>query len=115
MAKKSRGEGPNKSEAIRAYMGKNSSAGPTEVAAALAKDGIEVTPAFVSTVLSNDRRKAGKPSKRGGKGRGRAAAAAAASGASLDHLIEAKKLVQKMGGISEARQALNLLAKILDA
>ena len=111
MAKKSRGEGPNKSEAIRAYMKKNGGAGPTEVAAALAKDGIGVTPAFVSTVLSNDRRKSGKPSKRKGKGR----AAAASTGASLEHLIEAKKLIQKMGGIDEARQAINLLAKILDS
>jgi hypothetical protein len=113
MAKKSRGEGPNKSEAIRAYTKKNADAGPTEVAAALAKDGIEVTAAFVSTVLSNDRRKSGKSGKRGGKGRGRAAAAS--TGASLEHLIEAKKLIQKMGGIDEARQAINLLAKILDS
>jgi hypothetical protein len=65
-----------------------------------------VTPAFVSTVLSNDKRKSGRI---GGRGRGRRAGA----DASLDVLIQAKKLAEQMGGIEQARAALDALERIL--
>ena len=100
-------EGPNKSEAIRSYKNANPDAGPKAISAALADDGIEVTPAFVSTVLSNDKRKTGRI---GTRGRGRRPAS---SDASLDNLIQAKKLAEQMGGIEQARAALNALERIL--
>jgi hypothetical protein len=99
-------EGPSKSEAIRSYKSKNPDAGPKAIAAALADDGIKVTPAFVSTVLSNDKRKGGST----GRGRGRRAGG---GNASLDNLIQAKKLAEQMGGIEQARAALDALARIL--
>ncbi len=100
-------DGPSKSEAIRSYKNGNPDAGPKAIAAALADDGIKVTPAFVSTVLSNDKRKSGRI---GGRGRGRRAAG---GDSSLDSLIQAKKLAEQMGGIERARAALDALERIL--
>lgn len=110
MAKKSVG-GPNKSEAIRGYKRDNSSAGPKEIAEALTKDGIKVTSAFVSTVLSNDKRKTGKPTGRRGRGPGRRPAVESTS--SINQLIQAKKLVDTVGSVAKAREALEALAKLL--
>ena len=108
MAKKS--GGPNKSVAIRSYKADHGDAGPKAIAEALSKDGIKVTPAFVSTVLSNDKRKSGK-----GRRRGRKPGRKAGSGGNktFNSLVQAKKLAEQMGGIEPARRALNALAKLL--
>jgi hypothetical protein len=107
MAKKS--GGPNKSVAIREYKAAHGDAGPKAIAEALGKDGLKVTPAFVSTVLSNDRRKAGKGRRRRRGGR----RGAPRGNQALASLIQAKKLAEQMGGIEPARRALNALAKLL--
>src|SRR4029450_8559244 len=104
MAKKA--GGPSKSKAIRDYKAANADAGPKAIAEALGKDGMKVSAGFVSTVLSNARKKA----RKGRRGRRPAAACTA----SLKQLVMAKKLAAKMGGVNEARQALDLLAKLLD-
>lgn len=106
MAKKSGGQ--NVSAAIRAYYAKNSDAGPKEIAEGLAKDGLKVTSGYVSTVLSNDRRKSGKPGRRKGKKRG-----PRSGGAAFADLVQAKRLADQMGGVEPARKALTALAKIL--
>jgi hypothetical protein len=98
-----RGSGQNRSAAIRAYKDKNPDARPKAIAEGLAKDGVKVTAGYVSTVLSNERRKGGKRRKK------RAGAKAYAD------LVQAKRLSDAMGGIDKARAALNVLAKILDA
>ena len=104
MAKRS--AGTSKSAAIRNYKTAHQSAGPTEIAAALTKEGTKVTPAFVSTVLSNARRK--------GKGRRRAIRQNTRSGGDpIQSLVIAKKLADQMGGIDKARTALDALARIL--
>lgn len=107
MAKKS--GGPNKSVAIRTYKASHQDAGPKAVAEALAKEGIKVTPAFVSTVLSNDKRKGGK-GKRGRKSGPRGGGA----NKTLNSLIQAKKLADQFGGVEPALKALKALAKLLD-
>ncbi len=101
--------GPSKSKAIRDYKSAHEDAGPKAIAEALAKDGVKVSAGFVSTVLSNARKKArkGRRGRRGGR-------PATTGSASLKQLVLAKKLAEKMGGVNEARQALNLLAKLLD-
>ena len=109
MAKKAKG-GPNKSSAIRDYKAANPTAAPKEIAEALAKDGLVVSAQFVSTVLSNAKKKGGKIGKRGPKP-GRKAAAASA-GAGLEQLLKAKKMVEQLGGIENARSALNVLAQL---
>ncbi|MGV3485606.1 MAG: hypothetical protein ACO1RT_14415, partial [Planctomycetaceae bacterium] len=50
MAKKS--GGPNKSQAIRDYYAAHPNAKPKEISAELKKAGIDVTPAFISTIRS---------------------------------------------------------------
>ena len=107
MAKKS--GGPNKSVAIREYKSSHGDAGPKAIAEALGKDGIKVTPAFVSTILSNARRKSGKTRRRRRAGR----AGAPRGNRSLAQLMQAKKLAKQMGGIEPARRALDSLAKLL--
>ena len=107
MAKKS--GGPSKSKAIRDYKAAHADAGPSAVAEALAKDGIKVSPQFVSTVLSNARKKSG-----GGRRGRRGGRKAAAAGNTLVQLVLAKKLAARMGGIDKAREALDTLAKLLD-
>jgi hypothetical protein len=106
MARKS---GQNVSASIRAYREKNGDVGPKAIAEGLAKDGLKVTPAYVSTVLSNDRKKTGKRRRRkGAKAGGRPA-----GNASFESLVQAKRLADEMGGVEKARRALDALAKIL--
>jgi hypothetical protein len=102
MAKRRKRRGANKSVAIRGFKAANPSAGPNEIARALGDDGIRVTPAFVSTVLSNERRKAGTSSRRG-----------QVSDSSVEDLLQAKKLAEQLGGIGPAKAALDALARIL--
>jgi hypothetical protein len=93
----------NKSEAIRKLKAKKPSMGPKAIAETLTKQGIKVSPAFVSTVLSNSKKK-GKS-----KGAGRRAGSGAIA---VDDLVRAKKLVEKMGSIDRAQSALSALARL---
>ena len=97
----------NKSRAIRDYCKANPEAGPTETAAALKKQGIQVSTAMVSTVKTQAKKK---------KGRGRKKAARGAKPASdkiaLSSLIQAKKMAESLGGIEKAQTALAALAKL---
>ena len=102
MARKS---GQNRSAAIRAFKEKNPDARPKAIAEGLAKEGMKVSAGYVSTVLSNARRKSGKRRKMKGGRSGRAYA----------DLVLAKRLSDAMGGIDKARSALNALARILNA
>jgi hypothetical protein len=97
--------GQNRSAAIRAYKEKNPDARPKAISEGLAKEGVKVSAGYVSTVLSNERRKGGKRRKKrvGGRSSGYA------------DLVQAKRLADAMGGIEKARSALSALAKILDA
>jgi hypothetical protein len=105
VAKKS--AGTSKSASIRSYKAAHQSAGPTEIAAALTKEGTKVSAAFVSTVLSNARRK-------GGKGRRKSMRHVTRTAADpIRSLVMAKKLADQMGGIDKARTALDALARIL--
>jgi hypothetical protein len=107
MAKK-RG-GTNLSEEIRKYVAANPKAKPKAVSAGLAEAGVKVTPVYVSTILSNERRKSGKRKRRGRKPGRPGTSDAHAS------LILAKKLADQLGGVNKARAALDTLAKILDS
>ena len=119
MAKKS--DGVSKSQAIRDYCDANPKAKPKQIAEALAAQGIVVTPQFVSTIRSNAKRK--KTTRRPGRPAAsdpapkvsrRAARSTAASGdVSIDSLIRAKKIVEEMGSVDEAKKALDTLAKLI--
>lgn len=122
MAKKKSG-GPNKSAAIRDYVNANPDAMPKQIVDAMKAQGIDVSTAFVSTIKSKTvgsgakkkgRKKAGRP-----KGAPRAAAAPATrssngqSKVSVDQLLKAKKLAGELGGVAQARAALEALEKIV--
>ena len=107
MARKSK-SGVNKSQAIRDYINANPKSKPKEIVEALASQGVAVSPAFVSTLKSNDKRKGRKgPARRGRPAGG------SNSGLGLESLVQAKKFADAMGGVSNAREALSALAKIL--
>jgi hypothetical protein len=112
MAKKAK-SGLNKSSAIRDYKKANPTASPKQIAEALTKTGLAVSPQFVSTVLSNAKKKGGKIGRRGRKPGPKPAMPAAATNGDLQHLIQAKKLVDQLGGVEAARGAINALAQLL--
>jgi uncharacterized protein YneF (UPF0154 family) len=95
--------GVSKADAIRnmfAEMGRN--ARPRDVIAALKKRGVVVTSAQVST-LRRKLPKNGSPHAR------------TAGSVSLDHLLAAKQLAERLGGIHVAREAINSLARLVEA
>jgi hypothetical protein len=96
-----------KSASIRNYKAEHPRAKPKEIAEALTRSGEKVTAAFVSTVLSNDRRRGRK--RKGGRKPGRVSAVN-----SYNHLVQAKRLADQMGGVAKAKAALDALAKILE-
>lgn len=112
MAKKAKG-GPNKSLEIRNYKEANPTASPKEIAEALNKSGVSVSAQFVSTVLSNAKKKGGKIGKRGRKPGRKPGAAAGSTGGGVEQLIKAKKMADALGGVENARAALNALAQLL--
>lgn len=123
MARKTKGK-INKSNAIREIKGANPEAGPTEIAAMVKTQfGVDVTPATVSTVLSTDKKrngKVGRPGRpKGSKNGTKAPSSSKALNGNqetfIQNLLKAKQLVNDMGGISEARSALNALESLMSA
>jgi len=110
MAKKA-AAGPNKSKAIRDYKNSHAGAGPKEISTALAEQGVKVTPGFVSTVLSNAKRRGKKGRRKGGRPAGMGAKPGRKD--ALSQLVLAKKMSDQFGGVEKARAALNALAQIL--
>lgn len=121
MAKK-KAAGGNKSQAIRDYKATNPKAMPAEIAEKLTEQGFKLNAGFVSTVLSNAKRK-GKVSRRGrpkgskntktvrAVGRSSKSKAKSKSGekVSFDSLVKAKQWVDEIGGIEEAKAAIEAL------
>ena len=126
MAKK-KAPSVNKSKTIRDHSAANPTHKPKQIAEELAKKGIQVSPQFVSTILSTSKkktktRKAGRPkgSKSGPAARtptrrGRPAKnPAEKSDVSLASLIKVKEVVREMGGVEKVRAALDALESLLD-
>jgi hypothetical protein len=115
MAKRAAKSTSNKSASIREFMAANPEAGPTEIAKALnEREGWKISPAYVSTIKSKSSESpSGGRRKRRGRRRG-AAAAVAQSGGSVNEqaLIQAKKMAQQVGGIDQAKAALDLLGRL---
>jgi hypothetical protein len=92
-----------KTQAIRDYLSANKKAKASEVVSALAEKGITISPAAVYNL---------KARKRMGRRRRKAEANGQVVGLSIDHLIAAKKLVDTVGGVQQAREAVDALAKL---
>lgn len=118
MARK-KASGPSKSDMIRTTSAENPSAGPTEIAKLIeTAHKVKISPAMVSTVLSQDRNRGGKPAKRGRPPKsvakaGKKTGAKSEGGMSVETLLRIKKLADEMGGINEAKRALDALSQII--
>jgi len=107
------GQPPSRSQHIRDYLAQNKTASPKEIVNALKEKGIEVTVGLASLIKYSAKKDGGR--RRGATLRrsGSAGAAWHSTGAlSASDLIEAKKLVDGLGGISAARQALEVLEQL---
>ena len=102
-----------KTAAVKDALKANPKKGPKEIADLLQAQGLDVTPGYVSTIKTNMK----------GKKKAKAAAAPAPEAAapavpkdavSLGLLQKAKKLAAQLGGIKEAKAAIDALAQILD-
>ena len=108
-------KGISKTAAIRAALKDNGS--PTEVVALLTKKGIKVSPQYVSTIKANDKRKAaegktirgpGRPPKKASNGRVNGELKQTA-----DLLMSAADLIVRAGGVTEARELINMAERIV--
>ena len=111
MAKKRRRSGVNKSQAIREYLQTQPGATPKEIVAALAQQGVKVSEGLAGNVKYTSanrgpgRRRRGRPPGRGGRPAGGGALSA-------QDLLDAKKLADQLGGIDQARRALEALQQL---
>ena len=106
MAKK-RANGANKSELIRQAMDAGI-VSPRDISAYLKDNhGIEATPAYVSTIKSNMKRKTGATSKVKGTRVRKAAAKMSDNG-----LTSGIEFIRAVGGLENARKALDLIEEI---
>jgi hypothetical protein len=114
MAKKKAG-GASKSDLIRTTSAANPTVGPTEIAKMIqTAHNVKVSPAMVSTVLSQDRSRGNSPAKRGRPPAAKRAGRPAGGGNfSWDALVRIKKLADELGGVAEARRALDALSQII--
>lgn len=109
MAKK---KSANKSQLIRDYKEANASASPKEIAEALSKAGASVSAQFVSTVLSNAKKKSGKaPGKRGRK-LGSVAAGGSQFALAMPIFKAAGELLKAAGDKATAKEALDMVAAL---
>ena len=98
----------NKSQAIRDYVAANPTATPTETAAAMTEQGVDVSAAYVSTVKTQAKKK-----RKGRRGKKAVVSAQPASDKiALSSLIQAKKLAEQLGGVEKAQAVLAALAKL---
>ncbi|MEX0702969.1 MAG: hypothetical protein WD069_12815 [Planctomycetales bacterium] len=109
MAKSSSG---SKSQAIRDYLSAHRGAGPKEVVEKLGEQGVKVSTQLVSVVKSKmksrgkKRRVVRKPQQ------ATPAASSSSNGLSIGDLVETKKLVDQLGGVKQARAALDALERL---
>ena len=111
MAKRAKRRG-EKSAAIRDYREKNPGAKPKEIAEQLNQLGLKVTPGYVSTILSNDKRGEKAPKARRGRPR-RQPAAASAVEFSFENLLAVKNLVDKVGSVEAAQNAIAQYSQLM--
>ncbi|HRF01909.1 MAG TPA: hypothetical protein PLI18_15420 [Pirellulaceae bacterium] len=115
----------SKSALIRAYRAAHPNAKPRAIAEALSKKGLEITPAYVSVILSLDRKKAGEPRRRrGAAGRPAMSTESAArrpvgrprivrTEPTLVALASAKNLLDVAGSVASARRAIDAFAQLI--
>jgi hypothetical protein len=96
----------NKSQAIRDYLAKSPTATPSQIKQDLAKKGIAVGDSLISQIKY-------RPPKAKGKRRAGRTTARRGSKISLEMLLAAKGLAERLGGTARAHEALSALEKLL--
>jgi len=104
MARPEKAAHGSKSQAIRDYFKTHKKAKASEVVAALAEKGITVSTAAVYNL---------KARRNMGKRRSKAKTGGQTVTLSITHLLAAKKLVDEVGGIAQAHEAVDALAKLV--
>ena len=99
----------NKTQEVKTYMAKNRKATPKEVAVALTAKGIDVTAGYVSTIKSGMKKSKSKKSSQPKKATKKQAPS---DKVSISDLVQAKKLVENLGGIEKTKQLLDALSKL---
>jgi lambda repressor-like predicted transcriptional regulator len=104
-AKKRRKKGVSKADAIRQKFDQlGLDARPRDIIAALKSEGVKVTSAQVSMLRAK--------LSSGGTSNGKARSQSVSS-VSFDHLVAAKRLAEQLGGIENARRALESYARLI--
>jgi len=95
---------PSKAEAVREHLRTNPGASNEEVVTALKKQGITITPNYVSVVKSQARE---RERKKQAAQTGSSGQVAAAAGIGLQQIKLAANLIRACGGVKEARMAID--------
>lgn len=95
----------NKSQMIREYAKTNAGLGPTEIARNMSHGKFKISPALVSQVLKKKRKKRKYTRRESANGAG--------DQISLEAIMAAKKLADSLGGVAQAKAAVDVLAKVL--
>jgi len=108
----------NKAKAVRDYFGKNPTASPKEIAAALTEQGVAVAPSYVSLIkwqMKNLKGKARKPAADSATPTASTKPVSGKAGDTItvEALLQAKKLAEALGGVEIARQAMSALSRLL--
>jgi hypothetical protein len=98
----------SKSQAVRDHLTENPNAAPLEVVAAMKAKRIRVSPQMVSSVKWKMQREGKTPSSRRNQRNGKHSRGMV----SVDHLLAAKGLVDRLGGFAQAQHAIAVLAKL---
>ncbi len=108
----------NKSQAIRDHKKAHPNHKPAKIASELGKTGIDVSAQFVSTILSNSKRrknirKPGRPKGTVASGKPFGASKPSHDDVSFESLLKVKQIVIEMGGIPQAKAALLALEQLM--
>ena len=102
----------NRSQAIRDYKAKHPDKGPSEIAAALSKRGMKVSPNLVSMALKPPKKGAKKTGSKQRRTAKRRIARTSNHGSGIAALMRAKAFAQEMGGIEQAKRVLAELERL---
>ena len=109
MAKKRGRRRVNKSQAIRDYLQQDPGATPKQIVAGLAERGVKVSEGLAGNVKYTSGGARRGTGRRRGRPRTRRVAV---NTLSAQDLVEAKKLADQLGGIEQARKALEALEQL---
>jgi arginine repressor len=109
----------NKTQAVKDYLARNRHALTKEIVAALKAEGIDVSPNYVSGIKAKlgskkDKRRPASPPASAQAPAAKPVPAVAKDAISMVWLQQAKKLAVELGGIREAKAAIEALAQLID-